>query len=524
MGTKLCNLHIYNPDKRAYSVAPGYSVVRVADGWDTVYEDEMTLNFNKLAKMAKDLSKELNTPVISVNYFDDDVFELNVNVEGKKAAFYSINYGRVFSKKVPVMVDALRLDDKDAKAFRYLVKKEMTAPEAIDSISAICGLPLYSDMFMYKEMPDKLIPDKEAVLSDIKKEKAKNKISSEKAELLEEFPGAAVFYYVAPSPADNYDGIIRTVEPSEEELDYGRVNCYQIAEGPVPYMKRVYDYYIPIHDYTKSPKNTNIWIVFHQKGSEDMWLDFLEPPAYCHFSTKDKNTIEKINGLGIIPEEKLSNPPYEFGEFFSRIDSSRLPKYYFQDVTKTDNGVFVKRYEATKEKRQGDFIIRPSYYTVYGTGSNEQYARFEFWDSNYELVRDEMIPIDFLKMPFPVLFADFAYIEEKNIVVYGDHVIDLSEKIITIDDRLPDKCTFIEKRTVGGRKLLIIGTSRYVHVFDYDLNRLKSYSIVGKYVNWFFDADDNMYVVTSSMMHGADDTRGMKPEDKVRLYKIHISL
>ena len=151
MGTKLCNLHIYNPDKRAYSVAPGYSVVRVADGWDTVYEDEMTLNFNKLAKMARDLSKELNTPVISVNYFDDDVFELNVNVKGKKAAFYSINYGRVFSKKVPVMVDALRLDDKDAKAFRYLVKKEMTAPEAIDSISAICGLPLYSDMLIYKE-------------------------------------------------------------------------------------------------------------------------------------------------------------------------------------------------------------------------------------------------------------------------------------------------------------------------------------------------------------------------------------
>ena len=112
---------------------------------------------------------------------------------------------------------------------------------------------------------------------------------------------------------------------------------------------------------------------------------------------------------GIIPEEKLSNPPYEFGEFFSRI------------------------------------------------GSNEQYARFEFWDSNYELVRDEMIPIDFLKMPFPVLFADFAYIEEKDIVVYGDHVIDLSEKIITIDDRLPDKCTFIEKRVFYYDFVIVLG-------------------------------------------------------------------
>ena len=207
MGAKFFNLHIYNPDRREYSVTPGYSVVRIAEGWDTIYEEEPVLNFNKLAKLARDLSKELNKPVISVTYFDDGVFELNVTEDGKKTAYYLVKYSGTFSKKVQIVIDALRLDDKDAKAFKYLIRRTLTAQEAIYMISGICGLPLYSDMVMYKEMPDKLIPDKETVLEGIKKEKAKNKISSVKAELLQEFPGAAVYYYVSPSPSDNYDRI-----------------------------------------------------------------------------------------------------------------------------------------------------------------------------------------------------------------------------------------------------------------------------------------------------------------------------
>ena len=101
MGTKLCNLHIYNPDRREYSVASAYSVVRIAEDWDTIYENEQELNYNKMAKLAKDISKELNAPVISVNYFDDDVFELNVIVAGKKEAYYCVNYNGIFSKKIP---------------------------------------------------------------------------------------------------------------------------------------------------------------------------------------------------------------------------------------------------------------------------------------------------------------------------------------------------------------------------------------------------------------------------------------
>lgn len=95
MGTKLCNLNIYNPEKKAYELEAGYSVVHIADGWDTILEEEMVLNYNKMARIARRLSKELDSPAITVNYFDDDVFMLDIYKDGKKAAYQFIEPGTI---------------------------------------------------------------------------------------------------------------------------------------------------------------------------------------------------------------------------------------------------------------------------------------------------------------------------------------------------------------------------------------------------------------------------------------------
>ncbi|SFB38767.1 hypothetical protein SAMN05216249_1312 [Acetitomaculum ruminis DSM 5522] len=66
---------------------------------------------------------------------------------------------------------------------------------------------------------------------------------------------------------------------------------------------------------------------------------------------------------------------------------------------------------------------------------------------------------------------------------------------------------------------MIIGTSKYVHIYDYNFKRLCSYSITGRFIDSFYDDKDNMYVITSSILHGADD-RGMNAKDRVRMYKL----
>ena len=75
---------------------------------------------------------------------------------------------------------------------------------------------------------------------------------------------------------------------------------------------------------------------------------------------------------------------------------------------------------------------------------------------------------------------------------------------------------------INGKNCLIVGTSRYIQIYDYDLNLLKAYSLFGKYIKWFYDDEDNMYVITSSMIHGTE-SRGMNAKDKVRMYKIELS-
>ncbi|WP_143063979.1 hypothetical protein [Butyrivibrio fibrisolvens] len=521
VGTKLCNLNIYNPEKKPYELEAGYSVVHIADGWDTILEDEMVLNYNKMARIARRLSKELNSPAITVNYFDDDVFILDITKDGKKAAYHVVKYDNSISKKIPIIIEALRLDDKDAKIFKHIMRNEKEAPKAIDKLSAICGVPFYVDMMIFKETKGPFIPDKAAVIEEIKRKKINYKNKSQKAELLKEFPGAVVKYYTIPSNSDNYTGIIRTVEPDENELDYGKVHCYQVADGQVPTLRKVHDYYIPIHEYTKQPKNTNVWItkVDFLKGAA---LHMTEPPFWGLYDTSDKDTINKILGSGIIPEENLSNSTYCFADEVSKVDMKLFPKEPNKELAESvikENKCI--NYFAWAIKKIDDVIIRVSSYFEQSIGKFETFARFDFWNEDHVLIETKLVPTEYGDN-FPFTDSDFTYIKERQEIVYGHCIYNLKEKTVSKNLKFPEKNTFIEKRVINGKNCLIVGTSRYIQIYDYDLNLLKAYSLFGKYFKWFYDDEDNMYVITSSMIHGTE-SRGMNAKDKVRMYKIELS-
>lgn len=521
VGTKLCNLNIYNPEKKAYELEAGYSVVHIADGWDTILEDEMVLNYNKMARIARRLSKELDSPAITVNYFDDDVFMLDIYKDGKKAAYHVVKYDKYFSKKIPIIIDALRLDDKDAKIFKHIMRNEKEPPKAIDKLSAICGIPFYVDMMILKETKGPFIPDKAAVIEEIKSKKIKYKNKSQKAELLKEFPGAVVKYYTIPSNSDNYTGIIRTVEPDEDELDYEKVHCYQVTDGQVPTLKKVYDFIIPFHEYTKKPKDTNVCTMMH--GSYDCGsLHLTEPPFWGLYMTSDRDTIKKIFSPGIIPEENLSNSTYCFPDKKSIVDDKRLLQEPNKELLESvDKEGKYAHYYFRGIKKIDDVIVRVSEYSESSIGKFQIYARFDFWKDNLEYIETVLVPIT-MDLGFIYFRSDFTYIKEKQEIVYGHCIFYLKEKTVGKNLQFAEKNTFIDKRTINGKNYLIVGTSKYIHIYDYDLNLLKAYSLFGKYIEWFYDDEDNMYVITSSMIHGTE-SRGMNAKDKVRMYKIELS-
>ncbi|SFB35367.1 hypothetical protein SAMN05216249_12423 [Acetitomaculum ruminis DSM 5522] len=518
MGMKLCNMNIYNPDKKEYKVPAGYSIYNIADGWDTILEDEAEFDFDAMAKIGKKLSKELALPVVTVMYFDDDIFELYVTKEGKKVAYHDVRIGNHFTKKIAVLVETLRLDEKDAKAFRYILKSDLDPEESIFKLSAICQLPFYIDSFIYQHSNGNIIPDKEEVLEEIKKEKKRNKITATKPELLEEFPGDVVEYYTSKSKSDDYPGIIRTVEPLKDGIDYGKVNCYQVAEGNNPYLRKVYEYYIPISKLTGQPKDTNICIY---QFREDQ-LDFMEPPCMCYYSTNDLEEIKKIGDLGIIPEERLKRLPFDFNNLdtVSVKDFPQEPNFELEKESESCENTHFFTLPRNLEINEG-FILRVSEYTQYKKQDICKFLRFDFWNENKEYLRTVLIPVDF-NYYFTFAEAEYTYLPERDVVVYGEYIFDLKNLTITQNDKLPKTSSFIRKRIVNGKKLLIIGTSRYIHIYDYNFKRLRSYSVTGCYIDFFFDDKDNMYVITSSILHGAND-RGMIAKDRVRLYKLALA-
>lgn len=171
MGMSLCNLQIYNPERKEYKIKEGYILSHVVEGWDTVMECDGKYDLYRLARLARELSSELNTPVVSVYYFDDDEFELTSTVDGKKAASFSLGHLGRSSKKLSDLIQSLRLDDKDAKVFRYLTRKDMYADEAIGEFSAVCNLPfyLYPEMKTFDQIPAELIENKKRILDEIKR-------------------------------------------------------------------------------------------------------------------------------------------------------------------------------------------------------------------------------------------------------------------------------------------------------------------------------------------------------------------
>lgn len=524
MGMSLCNLQIYNPERKEYKIKEGYILSHVVEGWDTVMECDGKYDLYRLARLARELSSELNTPVVSVYYFDDDEFELTSTVYGKKAASFSLGHLGRSSKKLSDLIQSLRLDDNDAKVFRYLTRKDMYADEAIGEFSAVCNLPfyLYPEMKTFDQIPAELIENKKRILDEIKKEKSRNKEKNRKAELLFENPGDVVNYHTSQSSSDRHKGIIRMLEPDEDGLDYSKVHCYQVTDGVVPGLKKVHDYRIPIQEITGAPKDTNIWIRISKRPAWDgyepiTWTDelvFLQPPCYCHYSTEDGEEIAQIGNFGIIPEEKLSDSSYLFGDEESKITVKLQGEFEpgFNYVPVKDR--FGKDTTTWEIKKVGDTIVKISTY-------DRDFARFDFGNKEGELTETVLFDKAQSHCDFPYLYSDFTYLNEDRKIIYGNAVFDLNDKTISVNDSIPVKNIFIDNRSIRGKILLIVGTSRNIQVFDLQLNLLASYPVKGKCVKWFYDGEDNMYVITSSIIHG-EDNRGMKREDKVRMYKIPL--
>lgn len=174
MGTTLCNINLYNPEKKEYDPGEELYVAHIRDGWDTILEEDDERDFDRISKLAATLSKSLNTTAIVTIFFDDDVFGLDVYSDGDVKAFYHSSYGETESEDTQSLVDAMDTDAASAKALHYLLDQDLMACDAVHKFSVLSGLPFYLDKFMFDESDGNYVPDKEQVLKELEIESGEN--------------------------------------------------------------------------------------------------------------------------------------------------------------------------------------------------------------------------------------------------------------------------------------------------------------------------------------------------------------
>ncbi|MEY8224447.1 hypothetical protein AALA46_28785 [Enterocloster aldenensis] len=195
MGTTFTNLQVRtgNQEFPDYILPPGYEYVRTSEEWTAVYETSGHHDFKKMQKLGRDMSKAVDVPVMAVSYFDDDIFEMRLMKDGKTEASYQTGPGTLLVKKGPAFIKALGLAGKEASAFRYLLKRETSAQDSIDSFSRLLGAMLYGDMRMHKDTEEVWKKDAAPVIRGMDAEKKQDKVVNHTVlTLCQEIPGLLV--------------------------------------------------------------------------------------------------------------------------------------------------------------------------------------------------------------------------------------------------------------------------------------------------------------------------------------------
>ncbi|MGN1203551.1 MAG: hypothetical protein ACI4SA_00725, partial [Lachnospiraceae bacterium] len=147
MGMTFMNLQVKAgretiPEER---LIPGCVVRQTAEEWSCVFTTENSISWDKLCKLGRSLSADLHVPVIAVSYFDDDEFFMSLYCERKTVSSYQAGATRKFCSGPRKWIEELAMSAEEASAFRYLMKKEMTAGESILAFSRLFGANLYMD-------------------------------------------------------------------------------------------------------------------------------------------------------------------------------------------------------------------------------------------------------------------------------------------------------------------------------------------------------------------------------------------
>ena len=503
MGTSFENIHIFNENRQlSQERFPDCRISSLAENWLTLFPKNSS-SFSQGYRLAGRISKEISCPVLWVSYFDDDMAELALFVEGKKACGCQVDdYRRIFLTKPKVWKDVLKLTVPEEKALREIVRCEESAAKTLDLLSHILGLPLFT-AGMQKESHPAIPCRKEEgwAQSWLKRRQAINKVRNQtRMNLCSSLPGIHVHL-----EDDMKYGIIRIAPPDGKgSFQYRHICCYMIQDEA---FVLVYSYWYPEELFGENDKS--LWLDYFHKdilimdkehtGNGDGHLYWDKYITQLEEMISDK---QQLYQHPLAREQKPDKFCYCCESQSAEYSSPRLVKKY-PDGTECAHYL----YEPDKGQKwfwgygdmslqiTGSQIVTAAQKIYYGS-TGEAACNIRFFDRELHLLREEEFTVHKIQ---DRMNHCFLYAPECDTIYYNGRSYDLSAH------KLSRCIPPVEGNTVGfdkrGNMILLSGKSTVI-LLDKELRVLSRHRMKGTvcdiYQNpcgnyCFITVDENVY-------------------------------
>lgn len=216
MGAKFSSIHIrdVSPDI-LQKLLLSYKVKTISEGWTTILREDFEIG--KVDQEARRLSKKIDSAVLAVGYYDDDILVLSIYRNGKNITSHvsSDAYGYTAKMgKVDAFVNELKLDNDDGELLKWIFKCEDLGRK-VELLSVLFGIPLWIDSYTLKELGEedfKYSCDKSTVVEYMREAKADSKIKNytklkliyEKEGMLNQVLDSTLYNVILPSAEKDY--------------------------------------------------------------------------------------------------------------------------------------------------------------------------------------------------------------------------------------------------------------------------------------------------------------------------------
>ena len=228
MGTKFTNINIAveNIGILPQILNEGEVSVQLAEDWVSLFLP--ILDYTKNKTRARNLSRQVDGPVVYTEYFDDDIAKITVLRKGKQTCTYTNEEGRKYFTKLQTWETEFSLDKEDMRALRLMLKIEQDLAMDLDRISTLIGAELFMDKQMAEDYDKshRYAKDKEATRAFLAEQAKLCAIKNHtKVNIVCEQEGL-----VHQSNKVDNDYVIKMVTKGDDgNYDYAHFRCYKLG-------------------------------------------------------------------------------------------------------------------------------------------------------------------------------------------------------------------------------------------------------------------------------------------------------